>query len=314
MQPFKNILVIVHDETTAALNEAVILVRGTNAKLTVASVIESKLGDSAQMMGAISESSLLENIIAARTEALEQIAAPIREEGIQVSVKIMLGTPFIEIIREVLREGYDLLMITPDEESVPRSLIFGSTIMHLMRKAPCPVWAIKPTHTGRFARIMAAVDPSTPDTERNALNAKILNVAISLSRMERSELHIVHTWRLYGESILRGPRFKLSAGEINQMLRETRQAHRMQLQELLSNHNLRDVDYHVHLPKGDPGVLIPKLAVRHKIDLIVMGTVCRTGIAGLLIGNTAETVLRRVNRSVLALKPDGFVSPVKLDA
>lgn len=43
-----------------------------------------------------------------------------------------------------------------------------------------------------------------------------------------------------------------------------------------------------------------------------MGRVARTGLSGLFMGNTAETVLRSVDCSVLALKPDGFVSPVRL--
>jgi len=45
-----------------------------------------------------------------------------------------------------------------------------------------------------------------------------------------------------------------------------------------------------------------------------MGTLSRTGISGLLIGNTAEKVLRQVDCSVLIVKPDGFITPVKLDA
>ena len=48
-------------------------------------------------------------------------------------------------------------------------------------------------------------------------------------------------------------------------------------------------------------------------DLVVMGTVGRTGIAGLFIGNTAEMVLEQVQCSVLAVKPPGFVSPVQVD-
>jgi universal stress protein E len=43
---------------------------------------------------------------------------------------------------------------------------------------------------------------------------------------------------------------------------------------------------------------------------LVMGTMSRGGIPGLLIGNTAEKVLYRANCSVLTLKPDGFKSPV----
>jgi len=43
-----------------------------------------------------------------------------------------------------------------------------------------------------------------------------------------------------------------------------------------------------------------------------MGTVCRTGIAGFLIGNTAENVLNDVDCSVLTVKPEGFASPKRL--
>jgi universal stress protein E len=48
-------------------------------------------------------------------------------------------------------------------------------------------------------------------------------------------------------------------------------------------------------------------------DLVVMGTVARAGIAGMLIGNTAERVLRKLRCSVLIVKPDRSVSPVRLD-
>ncbi len=59
--------------------------------------------------------------------------------------------------------------------------------------------------------------------------------------------------------------------------------------------------------------MIPELAYKEKVDLIIMGTVCRTGIAGFFIGNTAEKVLQQVHCSVLTVKPDGFATPVILD-
>jgi nucleotide-binding universal stress UspA family protein len=69
----------------------------------------------------------------------------------------------------------------------------------------------------------------------------------------------------------------------------------------------------VYLLKGEAGRLIPELATAKEVKLIVMGTVSRTGIAGLLIGNTAEKILSQVDCGVLAVKPDGFVTPVRLD-
>ena len=43
-----------------------------------------------------------------------------------------------------------------------------------------------------------------------------------------------------------------------------------------------------------------------------MGTVARTGIPGLIMGNTAEAILEQLDCSVLAIKPPGFVTPVSL--
>ena len=69
-------------------------------------------------------------------------------------------------------------------------------------------------------------------------------------------------------------------------------------------------DAAIELVKGEPEDVISRYVEDHGIDLVVMGTVARTGIAGLLIGNTAERVLQRLRVSVLATKPAGFTSPV----
>ena len=70
------------------------------------------------------------------------------------------------------------------------------------------------------------------------------------------------------------------------------------------------LQHRIHLVKGEAALVIPKLAHEKQVDLIVMGTVCRTGIAGFFIGNTAEKILQDVDCSVLTVKPEGFVSPV----
>jgi nucleotide-binding universal stress UspA family protein len=67
-----------------------------------------------------------------------------------------------------------------------------------------------------------------------------------------------------------------------------------------------------HLVRGGPRREIPVLAERLGIDLVVMGTVARTGIPGFIMGNTAESILEQIGCSVLAIKPPGFASPVAL--
>ena len=69
----------------------------------------------------------------------------------------------------------------------------------------------------------------------------------------------------------------------------------------------------LRLEEGEAGTFIPAFTASEEIDLVVMGTVARTGITGLLMGNTAERVLGALSCSVLTVKPDGFSSPITLE-
>ena len=71
----------------------------------------------------------------------------------------------------------------------------------------------------------------------------------------------------------------------------------------------RLTDVAVELVRGEPEEAIARFVESQGIDVVVMGTVARTGIAGLVMGNTAERVLQRLRGSVLAVKPPGFRIP-----
>lgn len=94
------------------------------------------------------------------------------------------------------------------------------------------------------------------------------------------------------------------------MVRDTEAVRREQLDVLATRH-VTTSERSIHMVAGAPGEVLPRLADRLDIGLIVMGTVGRTGLRGLIMGNTAETILRSVRCSVLAVKPEGFVTPVK---
>ncbi|CSB52471.1 universal stress protein family 1 [Vibrio cholerae] len=66
--------------------------------------------------------------------------------------------------------------------------------------------------------------------------------------------------------------------------------------------------HHLH---GKPDELIPEWVTQENIDILVMGTLARTGISGFVIGNTAENIVQSIECSLVALKPEGFVSPIK---
>ena len=251
-----------------------------------------------------------EHITQTEKPNLEQFVTAIRQSGVQVRAKTLCGTQFLEIIREVIRNRHDLVVITAEGGGSLKQMLLASTAMHLMRKCPCPVWVIKPGQPKQYGRILAAVDATATDAERDELNTSILDMAASLARMQQSELLIVHTWTMCGESLLRRRRGVLLKEEVDEIVRQTWDAHRQALRELLRRHPVEDLNHQVYLLKGEAGALIPELAKDREVELIVMGTLSRSGVAGMLIGHTAEKVLHRVDCSVLTVKPEGFLTPV----
>ncbi len=136
-----------------------------------------------------------------------------------------------------------------------------------------------------------------------------MELSSSLAGMNNARLHVVHAWSLYGEHLL-GTRLGLGREEMRNLLEETQAGQQKQIAELVESVSPGLPGKNIHLIKGDAADVVPGRARALKADVIVMGTLSRTGIAGLLIGNTAEKILGEVDCSVLAVKPEGFHSPV----
>jgi nucleotide-binding universal stress UspA family protein len=293
------------------MKRGVDLARRNQAKLTVIDVIEEDLWVPGEIYGSEQFRELKQLVSKELQKELDIVIEPLRQQGLDVRAKLLFGKPFLEIIREVLRENHDLVMKTAQGEGGLKGMLFGSTAIHLIRKCPCPVWVVKKGENEHYDRIIAAVDPDPSNEQRNQLNRKIMDLATSLANLEQSELLIVHAWSLYGETILRGGAGRMDPDEIDRLVREAEVAHRTRLNSLLQEYDLHGLNYRVHLIKGEAGRVIPELAEKKQADLIVMGTLSRSGVAGFLIGNSAEKILYKVDCSVLTVKPDGFVTPVK---
>ena len=65
----------------------------------------------------------------------------------------------------------------------------------------------------------------------------------------------------------------------------------------------------IEIVTGSPDHAIGDFVTANEVDVLVIGTHGRRGLEGLLLGNTAERILPSIHASLLAVKPDGFVSP-----
>jgi nucleotide-binding universal stress UspA family protein len=326
MKRFKNILCVMESEDAcqSTLERAMTLAENNQATVTVASVTERLKLIGGMPGGGSIPPDLQDRVTAAQIQWLETLVEPYRER-IEVDTLVLTGTPFLEIIRDVLRNGRDLVIKCPESPDwLDRFL--ASDDMHLLRKCPCPVWQVKPETNVSYQRILAAVDvdDSYPPKELKtlqALNTMIMELAGSMAVSEFAELHVVHVWHAFAESALRHSAFmSQSEDEVNAYVEEVQRHHAQRLDKLMRETSTRlgpdAMEYlkpQLHQLKGWARQEIPALAKRLRVDCIVMGTVARTGVRGFFIGNTAESILGQIDCSVLAIKPPGFVTPVALE-
>lgn len=310
MKRFKNILYFA-DSSKAdreGLGRAVALAQANQARLTVMDVTPTVSidWDIEQRYGIKLSKTLQER----RLNELEVLTEPYADAGIMIYTHVVAGTAFIEVIRAVQRSGYDLLIKSARPAGGLADQFFGSNDMHLLRKCPCPVWIDRPASAHPYATLLAAVDPTDPGAA--GLNRHVLDLITSVAEREGARIEVVHAWQLEGESLLRGSLARIPETEVESLLAEAEQTHRRLLNELLEPYGVSEQDPNVSLVKGEAAAVIAARAAETRTDLIVMGTVGRTGVPGLFIGNTAEDVLKSTCTSVLAVKPEGFVSPVAI--
>lgn len=318
MKRFNNILCVLdwREGCNATLRRAVSLAKSNQAALSVVTLASTRDRSDGVADVAARDTVTIQH-------ALEEVVAPYRRD-LELQTKVLEGIHFLEVIKEVLRNDHDLVIKAPESPGWLDRLL-GSEDMHLLRKCPCPVWLIKCSDSDKFGRILAAVDvderyPSNELASRRALNRQVLEMAASLAFAELAELHVVHAWEALGEGVLRGPFVNMSESEIAGYVNEIRREHARNLESLMVEVanwiGQSALDYlkpQTHLIKGWARKEIPAVADELDIDLIVMGTVARTGVSGLFMGNTAETILGQLNCSVIAVKPPEFKTPVEID-
>jgi len=325
MKRFNNILCVVERDagSKSGLERAVALAESNQASLTVVDVGERVRAGIGLPGGKLISGDLQTAIVGAHEQDLAAIVEPYRAR-IEIKTRVLIGTPFLEVIREVLRFDRDLV-IKSAETWDWHDRLFGSDDMHLLRKCPCPVWLIKPEAPKRFQCILVAVDvdddfPPGEMESRRALNRQLIEMASSLALTDFAELHVVHAWDAMGESAMRGGFMETPEKKITAYVEQERQRHMTNLDQLMrevvafvGQDSLDYLNPQKHLLKGWARKEIPALARKIEADLVVMGTVARTGVPGLIVGNTAETILNQINCSVLTIKPPGLKTPVTLE-
>lgn len=218
--------------------------------------------------------------------------------------------PSISIIKHILKNSVDLVIKQAEQKDSGKG--FKALDMDLLRQCPCPVWLCRPIENHRQdIKIAVAIDAESETEEGRDLSIQLLKAADLLAKDCGNEISVISCWDYEFEEYLKHNAWApLSEEEVAGIVMEVGDNNLSALSVLLRQAGITSKT-HIHHIKGQPEKLIPQYIEDNAIDILVMGTVARSGLLGFLIGNTAENVLQKVGCSLLALKPNGFASPVK---
>lgn len=306
MISYKKILVYLHEDAdpTAAVALAVQYAREHRSQLTLIDVIDD---DSWALTNALIPGwKFRETLLTSRQRHLESIQTNLQREGLPVSTKLLIGRPSIEIVRLVLRGQVDLLITTAKPDPREDGLLYRSITLRLLRLCPCPVWIVHPK-SSKSRRILAAVDCSR---DVHDLGFRILDLAYRVSQWRRAQLHVVYAWENHIIPLFQD---EFTHEHLSAFQRDTRTQAQRSLLTLVERLPTPIPPGQLHLIQGGPKRVIPRVIQENAIDLVVMGTVKRKGFANLNLSSTADRILHRLPCSMLAIKPEGFVSQITFD-
>lgn len=210
---------------------------------------------------------------------------------------VTVGSPVRETLRAVKASHADLLVMGLTEH--PDRPGAGTLASACLRKAPTKVLLVRPGHTGPFRTIVAGVDFS--DTSRRALVQ-----AFRMARQDGAAVHALHAfcgpWR--------DPFYRVPAPEaVPDIVRRYKDDLLRRLEAFVaeSSDDARAANTTCCVVDGPShGEVLAQYAREHDADLIVMGTRGRTNLRYVLLGSTAERIVREAPCSILAVKPEEF--------
>jgi universal stress protein E len=305
MNRFKNILVgvdlaagdrLVADtlfENAQAVRQAMWLAKLNNSRIKF--VYSLDISERAQQL--IQQSAGEHTVLDQARDVLRAFAEHAAEQGVNASFEVVFGRSWAELIRQVLKSHHDLVLVGTRNQTATSRVLFGSTCMKLLRKCPCPVWITKPSDQPHIASVLVAHDLSP-------VGSLALQLGASLSQLQNAALHVLHVLEPDFESLMSSD---LPVGTAA----DRGAAARSQIETELQGFYFATAPQ-ITISEGEPSAAILPYIDQYSIELVAMGTIARSGVSGLFVGNTAERLLPQLPCSVLAVKPVDFISPVKL--
>lgn len=307
MDQYQKILAVLDPTTDVqkALARAIELAKHTQANITAFLTIFDFSYEMTTMLSSEEREMMRQSVIEDRKVWINEIINAADQPSLDISCKVVWhNRPFESVINEVITQGFDIVIKGTHQHDKLKSVIFTPTDWHILRKCPCPVLLVKDHKWPEHGNILAAINVGSDEDEHISLNNIITEQAISLAKLINANVNLVNSYPGTPVNIaIEIPEF--NSNEYNQTMLN-------QHEDAMAKHaSSFDISpEYTYVKEGLPEDVIENLSQELDAELVILGTIGRTGLSAAFIGNTAEHVIDQLNCDVLALKPLGYQSPL----
>lgn len=308
MDTIKRIIAVIDPtaELQHSLTRSIDLAKKSGASITAFMNIYDFSYEMTTMLSSDEREAMRAAVVKDRQAWLDELISHYKDVNIDTHV-VWHNRAYEAIVDTVLSEGFDLVVKGTREHDTLKSVIFTPTDWHLIRKCPAPVLLVKDKLWPEQGNILAAVNAVSENEQHLALNHRIIQDAQFLCELANAQISIVNAYPATPVNIA------IEIPEFNPAVyNESVKNHHIDSTHDMANKYNVDRE-HCYIEEGLPEDVIPDVAKRLNSKLVVIGTVGRTGLSAALVGNTAEHVIDSLDCDVLALKPDGYKSPLAKD-
>lgn len=302
---FNRILVILNPENDKqyALARAVRLVEeqksDTPVKITLFLTAYELSYEMSALLSSEERSEMLNTVIAERQKEIAPYIEKYAHPMIEFDTKVVWHSNEADAITaEFEQNQYDLVVKYTKEEESLTSLIFTPMDWQLLRKCPVPMLMVRDGDWKHQRRILVAVNVSGDEEYQDEFNKSLVSIGMDLAtNLERGNIHLVGAYPPTPVNMA----IDLPEFHSSEYSNGIRGQHLINMKALRQKFGI-DED-HTHVREGFPEEVIPEVAKELQAELVVLGTVGRTGLSAALLGNTAEHVISRLKCNLLAIKP-----------
>jgi len=232
---------------------------------------------------------------------LQKFVAESEVGAVAVNAEVRIGHPFTELVEACRAHSADLLVMgAKGSKDEPHRV--GAIAAKCVRKAPVDVLVVREDAQGPFKKIVTCVDFSEN-------SAKAVQCALHVAQQDGGSLDCLHVYQsALAMSLDYGGFAPSMPATIDPDAVEN---WRKDLAAFLAplTRDVADVKVTALIKER---VNIREAILDHinevHATLVVLGTRGKTGLREMLIGTTAEKIVQNAPCSILAVKPDGFVT------